>query len=116
MTVDAAELVERWRLYARRGHDEAAARHDTGDLFGARLSSARADVRSAGAELLRRTDDPAKAARIMHGTVRELWLTDLPLVGFDAAAVQYTRARTWQDCAHALDPSLPEIQPRLEWT
>jgi hypothetical protein len=109
-------LVGLWRCYARRNLAEAAVRHDSGDLFGAALSSARAEVRAASAELLRRSADPAEAARVMHRTVCELWLTDLPLLGFDAAAVQYTRARTWQDCARTLDPSLPEIQPRLEWT
>jgi hypothetical protein len=113
-TVD--ELVERWRCYARRNLAEAAVRQDSGDLFGAALSNARAEVRAAGAELLRRAAGPTEAAKAMHRKVCELWLTDLPLLGFDAAAVQYTRARTWQDCAHTLDPSLPEIQPRLEWT
>jgi hypothetical protein len=112
----AAALVDLWRCYARRNLAEASVRQSSGDLFGATLSTARAEVRAASADLLRRSVDPAEAARIMHRTVCELWLTDLPLLGFDAAAVQYTRARTWQDCARTLDPTLPEIQPRLEWT
>jgi hypothetical protein len=115
-TVDVAGLIERWRSYARRNLAEAVVRRRSGDSFGAALSNARAEVRAAGAQLLRHNGDPVEVARVMHRRVCELWVIDLPLLGFDAAAVRYTRARTWQDCAHALDPTLPEIQPRLEWT
>lgn len=33
--------------------------------------------------------------------------------GADEAAIRYTKARTWQDCAKAIDPGLPEVQPKL---
>jgi hypothetical protein len=34
-----------------------------------------------------------------------------PLLGYDTAAIRYTQARSWQFCAHQIDPSLPEVQP-----
>jgi len=33
----------------------------------------------------------------------------------DVAAIDYTKAQFWQNCAQAIDPGLPEIQPKLEW-
>lgn len=109
------ELIARWLRYAVLNRSNALARSRTGDLFGARLSLARAEVREEAAELLRRGPDPLAAAAIMHRRARELWLSDLPLIGFDHAAVQYTRARVWQDCARTIDPNLPVVQPRLDW-
>jgi hypothetical protein len=49
----------------------------------------------------------------MHGNARELWQRHWPFVGFDEAALKYTKARTWQDCARSIDPGLPEVQPKL---
>ncbi|HYS40204.1 MAG TPA: hypothetical protein VEO01_31695 [Pseudonocardiaceae bacterium] len=51
----------------------------------------------------------------MYRRATSLWLRDLPFVGFDVAAIAYTKARIWQDCAWAIDPTLPEVQPRLDW-
>lgn len=109
------ELIARWLRYALLNRSNALARRKAGDTFGARLSLARADVREQAAELLQHTTDPLLAAAIMHRTVRELWLPDLPLIGFDQAAIQYTRARVWQDCARTIDPALPVVQPKLDW-
>ena len=86
-----------------------------GDTFGSALSLARAEVRALAAELLAASAMPEDAAKEMHRRATALWQRDLPLVGFDPAAVAYARARIWQDCARAIDPSLPEVQPRLTW-
>ncbi len=51
----------------------------------------------------------------MHRRATALWQSDLPLVGYDEAAIAYTKARIWQNCAQAIDPALPEVQPKLEW-
>lgn len=109
------ELIARWLRYAVRGRSNAMARSRTGDMFGARLSLARAEVREEAAEILRRAPDPLAAAAIMHRRASDLWLPDLPLIGFDQAAIQYTQARVWQDCARTVDPNLPIVQPKLDW-
>jgi hypothetical protein len=54
----------------------------------------------------------------MHRRAAALWQRDLPfapLTGFDQAAIDYTQARIWQDCAQSIEPGLPEVQPKLDW-
>ena len=112
MDVDA--LIAQWRLYARANRAHANVDRANGDLFGAELSTARAGVRLAAAELLSKLRaDPLTAARSMHRNACGLRQHHWPFGGFDQVAVKYTQARTWQDCARAIDPSLPEVQPRL---
>lgn len=107
-----AALIEEWSRWAHGAHGTAARCRHEGDEFGARLATARGGVRREAAELLRASDDLAEAAREMHRRARALWQRTPPLIGFDPAALDYTRARTWQACARALDPNLPEIQAR----
>ena len=68
--------------------------------------------------LVMRTAEPARTllreqARRYNRHAGELRQHHWPFVGFDEVAIRYTKARTWQDCAQALDPSLPEVQPKL---
>ncbi len=112
--MDLASLIVQWRQFAVANRHHAFLREVEGDLFGAELSRARAEVRQAAANILRdRTADPMTAAREMHVRATELWQYTLPFIGFDEAAIKYTRSRTWQDCARAVDPSLPIVQPKL---
>ena len=112
--MDTDSLIEQWRLYAKANRARAGDNRAKGDQFGAELCLARGAVRLAAADLLERhKDDPLVAARLMHKTAGELRQHHWPFVGFDKAAIQYTQARTWQDCAKAIDPSLPEVQPKL---
>lgn len=81
-----------------------------------RLCLARAEVRAQAAELLAASATPTAAAMEMHRRAAALWQPDLPLiplVEFDTAAIAYTKARIWQDCAQTIEPGLPEIQPKL---
>ena len=109
------DLVALWLDYARRNKWQAVVEQNTGDVFGASLSRARAKVRTDAAELLAASATPQEAAVEMHRRATALWQPDLPLVGFDAAAIAYTKARTWQQCAQSIDPALPEVQPKLTW-
>ena len=114
-----SDWVARWRDYAHRNKLSAALQERTGDAFAARLCLARAEVRAQAAELLAASATPAAAAMEMHRRAAALWQSDLPLAplaGFDAAAIAYTQARIWQDCAHTIQPGLPEVQPKLDWT
>ena len=113
--MDIDSLIEQWRLYAKANQVHANARTGpSGDNFGAELCLARGAVRLAASEMLERLrDDPMTAAKNMHKRAGELRQHHWPFVGFDKAAIQYTQARTWQDCAKAIDPSLPEVQPKL---
>ena len=104
-----------WLDYAKRNRLNADIREQAGDTFGAKLSLARAEVRRAAAELLLAGMTVLEAAREMHRRAIAHSYRDLPLIGFDAAALDYTRARIWQDCAWAIDPTLPEVQARLFW-
>ncbi|HEX3785588.1 MAG TPA: hypothetical protein VHX38_38540 [Pseudonocardiaceae bacterium] len=111
--MDVDSLVAQWRLYAKTNKVRADLLRKDGDSFGMDLCIARGEVRGLAAELLQRSTNYLDAAAIMHQKARELWQHNLPLIGFDSAAIQYTRCRTWQDCALALDPSLPIVQPKL---
>jgi hypothetical protein len=113
MDVDA--LIGQWQRYAKANRGHARAIQALGDLFGAELSLARGAVRLAAAELLAKSrTDPLAAAEAMHRTARELRQHHWPFADFDQVAVKYTQSRTWQDCARSIDPSLPEVQPKLD--
>jgi hypothetical protein len=107
------DLVALWLDYAHRNKLSAALRNNVGDTFGAQLCLARADVRSQAAGLLAVSATPAAAALEMHRRATTLWQSDLPLIGYDAAAIAYTQARIWQHCARTIEPGLPEVQPKL---
>jgi hypothetical protein len=107
------DLVAQWLDYAHRNKLNAAVQESTGDAFGARLCLARAEVRIKAAELLAASATPAVAAVEMHRRATALWQSDLPLIGYDAAAIAYTQARIWQNCAQTIEPGLPEVQPKL---
>ncbi len=109
-----SDLVARWLDYAHRNKLNAAVQKCTGDLFGAQLCLARADVRTQAAELLAASATPAAAAAEMYRRATTLWQSDLPIIGFDAAAIAYTEARIWQDCAQTIEPGLPDVQPKLQ--
>jgi hypothetical protein len=110
-----SDLVARWLHYALCNKRNAAIQQAVGDMFGAALCLARAEVRAAAADLLAASATPAVAAVEMQRRATALGVRELPIIGFDSAAVEYTKARIWQDCARAIDPSLPEVQPRLVW-
>lgn len=105
---ETRELAETWRRYASSEHALAKIANQAFDAF---LHEARAGVRDAAAALLL-SQSPADAAALMmrNAAAHRVGKTS-PLIGFDNAAEHYTIARTWQACAWALDPSLPEIQP-----
>jgi hypothetical protein len=109
------DLVALWLDYAQRNKWQAVVEQHTGDVFGASLSLARAEIRALAAALLAASATPQEAAVEMHRRATALWQSDLPLVGFDAAAIDYTKARIWQHCAQSIDPGLPDVQPRLDW-
>ncbi|HEX3783724.1 MAG TPA: hypothetical protein VHX38_29020 [Pseudonocardiaceae bacterium] len=108
-------MVAQWLRYATANRSLSDLRLKDGDYFGAELALGRSEVRRAAAKMLAEAQDPLEAAKRMHEQARLHWQHDLPLIGFDEAAVRYTRTRTWQDCARAIDPSLPVVQPLLEW-
>jgi len=108
------DWVTLWLDYAHRNKLSAALRTSTGDLFGAQLCLARAEVRTQAAELLAASATPAAAATEMHRRAAAHWQSDLPLIGFDAAAIAYTQARIWQNCAQTIEPGLPDVQPKLD--
>jgi hypothetical protein len=110
------DLVALWRDYAHRNKLNAALHDDMGDAFGAQLCLVRAEVRAQAAELLAASATPAAAAEEMHRRAAARWQRDLPLAplsGFDEAAIAYTQARIWQDCAQTIEPGLPDVQPKL---
>lgn len=112
--MDVDSLIAQWQVYAKANRVHANDNRAKGDNFGAELCLARGAVRLAAAEMLERLrDDPMTAAKTMHKRASELRQHHWPFVGFDQAALRYTQARTWQDCAQAIDPSLPEVQPKL---
>lgn len=112
--MDVRSLVDRWLRYAAANTLRAAHERRDGDLFGAELAVARGEVRRAAAGLLRKlADNPDQAAKLMHDQAKTLWIVSSPIIGFDEAAVKYTKARTWQDCARTIDPALPVVQPKL---
>ena len=112
MNVDG--LIEQWKRYAHANRVRADIDRARGDLFGAELCLARGAVRLAAAHMLADSSgDPMAAANNMHQKAKQLHQHHWPFARFDETAVKYTQARTWQDCARAIDPGLPEVQPKL---
>jgi hypothetical protein len=113
---DVSAILARWRALAAAGHSAARfERFRKGDEFAAELIEARRDVRLHAIVVLVNATDLLSAAKRMHERGVELHVPQTsPLIGFDAVALKYTRARTWQSCAWDLDPDLPEVQPRWD--
>jgi preprotein translocase subunit SecA len=97
--------------YARGARTTAIRRHFAGDEFGETLTTARAVVYEAAAELLREKSLAEAAAEMMRRALAAQVRT-APWINYDAAGVSYVTARAWQFCAWKIDPSLPEVQPR----
>lgn len=110
-TADITAMIDRWQAWASGLNHHAQALRGIGETFDADLKQARATVRRAAAALLR-TTEPREASMLMHRNAIEASIRIPPLIGYDQAALDYTRARTWQACAWDLDPNLPEVQPR----
>jgi hypothetical protein len=104
-------LILIWHRWAANCQQRAAVEHVQGDEFAALLLRTRATIREAAATLLL-SHRPSAAAAEMMVRVQEHLVRTPPLIGYDDAAVHYTIARSWQWCAHQIDPTLPEIQPR----
>lgn len=111
-SVAVSETVTRWRTWAAQAFVHASRLEQQGERFDAQLKRARASVRAQAADILRSTPDLAKAGDEMIRYAIRYSVRIAPLIGFDEAAVKYTRARTWQACAWELDPDLPVVQPR----
>lgn len=103
--------VCRWRSWAVNSRARAHLERSHDHAFDAELLEARAAVRDEAAEMLL-SQDPVEAAALMMRRAVAHVVRNPPLMGYDQAAVEYTRARSWQFCAREIDPSLPEVQPR----
>lgn len=111
--VDVKELVRTWHGWAANSVQRAKLERAKGDVFGEALLLIRAGIREEAAGLLL-TVEPAAAARLMMRNAAAHVTRHPPLIDYDQAAMEYTRARSWQFCALAIDPSLPEVQPRWD--
>lgn len=111
--VTVRQLVERWHGYATYDQTRARLLRTAGDEFGASLREAAGHTRNLAAALLAKTVPPeiADVAAVMMTNAAASHVKHPPLIGFDQAAVSYTRARVWQACAREIDPALPEVQP-----
>lgn len=111
--VTVRTLVERWHGYATYDQTRARLLRSAGDEFGASLREVGATTRLAAAGLLAKTvpTEVAEIAGVMLANAKGCHVREAPLMGFDRAARDYTRARVWQACAREIDPSLPEVQP-----
>lgn len=116
MAVTVRQLVERWHGYATYDQTKAQLLHQGGDDFGASLREAAGHTRLLAAALLAKAvpTEVAGVAAAMMTNAKGCHVREAPMVGFDDAARNYTRARVWQACAHEIDPSLPEVQARWD--
>ncbi|MGH3439605.1 MAG: hypothetical protein ACRDRN_24515 [Sciscionella sp.] len=103
--------VQRWREQTRWSLLRARQLQDAGDEVGASLLLARGETRRAASEMLRTAKSVADAAKQMLDTAWRLRQHDVPWAYPDESCLTYVRARTWQNCAHQLEPALPEVQP-----
>ncbi|MGH3630206.1 MAG: hypothetical protein ACRDRL_22535 [Sciscionella sp.] len=103
--------VQRWREHARWSLVRASQLQGEGDEVGASLVLARGETRRAASEMLRAAESVDDASTQMLDTAWRLRQFDVSWAYPDESCLTYTRARTWQDCAHQLDPTLPEVQP-----
>ncbi|MGH3629382.1 MAG: hypothetical protein ACRDRL_18335 [Sciscionella sp.] len=103
--------VQRWREQARWSLARASQLQGEGDEVGASLVLARGETRRAASEMLRTAKSVADASTQMLNTAWRLRQHDVSWAYPDDSCLTYVRARTWQNCAHQLDPALPEVQP-----
>jgi hypothetical protein len=106
-------LAELWQGYAVSSRALGRIDADLGKGFDASLKLARARVRDAAAALLL-SQEPAEAAVVMMHNAAAHEVRRPPMIDYDAAAVEYTIARTWQACAWTVNPELPEVQARWD--
>ncbi|MGH3631157.1 MAG: hypothetical protein ACRDRL_27410 [Sciscionella sp.] len=106
--------VKQWREQARWSLLRARQLQDAGDKVSTSIVLARGETRHAASEMLRTAEAVAAAAKKMLDTAWRLRQSDASWSDPDGSCLRYVRARTWQDCAHQLDPTLPEIQPRWD--
>jgi hypothetical protein len=105
-------LIARWLSYAMAERQMSRFDESRRDLFGRDLHIARAQVRDDAASVLRTARDCREAAEEMMDRARRLAVRELPLIGYDDAALAYTKARTWQACAWDIDPEMEQVQPQ----
>jgi hypothetical protein len=108
-TVD--QIMSQWRAWAAQAAVFAGTLERHGERFDGSLKRARGNVRKQAALLLRETPDRHAAADLMVRNAIRHSVLHAPMIGYDEAAVSYTKARTWQACALELNPDLPEVQP-----
>jgi hypothetical protein len=109
----AKAMAARWREYALHNRMLGKRERRKGDLFAAALLEYRADVRDQAAGLLLSQSPGDAAAEMMLRAAQHVVRTP-PLIDYDAAAISYTIARSWQWCAQQIDPTLSEVQPRWD--
>lgn len=110
----AEQAAQLWGEWAAAGRHLSRVLASQGSDFDSALKSARAATYDRAVALLHANPDLEQAAQLMMNHAAESLVRTPPLIGFDAAAIRYTVARTWQRCALMLDPSLTEVQPL--WT
>ncbi|MGH3494118.1 MAG: hypothetical protein ACRDRL_24790 [Sciscionella sp.] len=107
-------VLARWEEWARSGDQMVRVAQRQGHTDTAILCAARASARRQAARILREAENTESAVAELVDTVARLRVLSPPLFDFDVAMVSYTRARTLQACAHELDHTITELQPR--WT
>ncbi|MGH3493368.1 MAG: hypothetical protein ACRDRL_00605 [Sciscionella sp.] len=111
---DIEAVIERWSDWAVCGAQLARIAERDGLTVDAVLHDTRCHARRRATRIVRDANDPADAVTELMAMVGQLRIISPPLIGFDAAMVAYTCARTLQACARDLDPAIVELQPR--WT
>lgn len=105
-----ADLAAQWRSYldfARAGERIDTHRED---LFGAALNTARAEVLLGALELIHKNKPLEDAAAELMKSALHYSVRTPPLIGYDEAAINYTKARKLQQCAWDIDPDLSQVQ------
>ncbi len=106
--------VRRWCAQARWSVLRARQLRDAGDEVGAAIVLARGETRRAASELLRAAQSAGEVSALMLNAAWRLRQPDASWADPDGSCLRYVRACTWQDCAHQIDPTLPEVQSRWD--
>lgn len=107
-TATQSDRSHRFSRLATAARGTAIKNRTKGDLYGQVLAQARAEVYEQCAELTAIMPEGEAAVEMMR-RAQNWHVRTPPIMGFDAAGVQYVTARAYQFCAWQIDRRLPQV-------
>jgi hypothetical protein len=104
-------LKKTWASYARSERANATIDRTRGELFSETLHTARAQALDEATKILHSTKNLTEVTTQLMRAAVDYSVRTPPLIGYDEAATNYTKARKLQQCAWDINPEIPAVQP-----